>query len=135
MSLRRKPRASRAKSRKTNNQKQQRVVKLFVALFLGVFASVFAFNSLAEIFSNNDVELGLNTTLTYYLTVQEDGVDVDGVESSDTQMANVSSGRINVTDRIPDGLVFKGFVTTADGKIGAVSRADGSVASRAAPWV
>ena len=128
MFLGRKPRASRAKSRKTNNQKQQRVVKLFVALFLGVFASVFALNSLAEIFSNNDVELGLNTTLTYYLTVQEDGVDVDGVESSDTQMANVASGRINVTDRIPDGLVFKGFVTTADGKIGAVSRADSSVA-------
>ncbi len=90
--------------------------------------TVVAVNIFADIITDNDVEVRLNSRLTYYLTVQEDGVDVDGVESSDTQMANLTSGRISVTDRIPDGLIFQGFVTTPNGKIGASSRSDSSIA-------
>ena len=52
-------------------------------------------------------------------------MDVFGVESSDTQMANITSNRIKVTDKLPQGLTFQGFVTTSDGTIGATSRGDG----------
>ena len=97
------------------------------SLLLIVAVGIIATNIFADIITENDVELELNSDLTYYLTVQEDGIDVDGVESSDTQMANLTSGRISVTDRIPDGLVFQGFVTTSNGVIGASSRADSSV--------
>ena len=74
------------------------------------------------------VEVEKNSELTYYLHVKYDGVDVSGVESSDQVMAEVLSDRIKVTDILPKGLTFKGFVTSPNGTFGAVSRADSSVA-------
>ena len=120
----RSPVASRAKERKTKREKNNKLVCILVAMFLGVFVSVFAFNSLAEIITDNDVRVDVDSELTYYLNVKEDGVDSSGVESSDVQMANILGGRITVTDQIPNGLEFQGFVTTSDGTFGAVSRAD-----------
>ena len=114
--------------RETRNQRRHKAYFLLVSLFIVTAISVIAANIFADIVTDNDVEVRLNSRLTYYLTVQEDGIDVDGVESSDTQMANLTSGRISVTDRIPDGLIFQGFVTTSNGKIGASSRADSSIA-------
>ena len=73
-------------------------------------------------------EVEKNTELTYYLHVKYDGVDVSGVESSDSQMAEVLSDRIKVTDVLPKGLTFKGFVTSPNGTFGAVSRADSTIA-------
>ena len=114
--------------RETGNQRRHKAYFLLVSLFVVTAISVIAANIFADIVTDNDVEVRLNSRLTYYLTVQEDGIDVDGVESSDTQIANLTSGRISVTDRIPDGLIFQGFVTTSNGKIGASSRADSSIA-------
>ena len=103
--------------RKIGNQRRHLARSLFVSFLLLAILTVVAVNIFADIITNNDVEVRLNSRLTYYLTVQEDGVDVDGVESSDTQMANLTSGRISVTDRIPDGLIFQGFVTTPNGNL------------------
>ena len=77
---------------------------------------------------DNHARVEEDTDLTYYLTVNEDGVDSSGTQSSDTVTANVKGGMTTVTDRIPDGLEFVGFVTTEDGTIGAAGRSDSSVA-------
>ncbi len=114
-------------TRKTKTQKAKILLRVFVVSFLGIASFAIVFNSLAEIIEGNDARLDVDSELTYYLSVKEDGVDAEGVESSDTQMANITSGRISVTDRIPDGLVFQGFVTTSDGTFGAVSRSDHSI--------
>ena len=106
MLFRRSPVASRAKERKTKREKNNKLAHILVAMFLGVFASVFALNSLAEIITDNDVRVDIDSELTYYLSVKEDGVDASGVESSDVQMANIFGGRISVTDQIPNGLEF-----------------------------
>ena len=121
------PVTSRAKERKTKREKNNKLVRVLVATFLGVFVSVFTLNSLAEIITDNDVRVDVDSELTYYLNVKEDGVDAAGIESSDSQIADVRGGRVNVTDRIPDGLVFQGFVTTPDGTFGAISRSDNSI--------
>ena len=77
---------------------------------------------------DNHARVEEDTDLTYYLTVNEDGVDSSGTQSSDSVTANVQGGMTTVTDRIPDGLEFVGFVTTEDGTIGAAARSDSSVA-------
>ena len=77
---------------------------------------------------DNHARVEEDTDLTYYLTVNEDGVDSSGTQSSDSATANVQGGMTTVTDRIPDGLEFVGFVTTEDGTIGAAGRSDSSVA-------
>ena len=118
---------SRAKERKTKREKNDKLARILVATFLGVLVSVFAFNSLAEVITDNDVRVDTDAELTYYLNVKEDGVDASGIESSDSQMADIRGGRINVTDKLPDGLIFQGFVTTPDGTFGAISRSDNSI--------
>ena len=127
MLFRRGPVASRAKERKTKREKNNKLARILVATFLGVFVSVFAFNSLAEIITDNDVRVDVDSELTYYLNVKEDGVDASGIESSDSQIADVRGGRVAVTDKLPEGLIFQGFVTTSDGTFGAVSRSDSSI--------
>ncbi len=72
----------------------------------------------------NDVEVTPNSDLTYYLNVYYDGVDRNGVKSNDTTVSNINSGYMYITDKLPDGLTFQGFVTTTDGTIGAVRRDD-----------
>lgn len=110
--------------RKTKTQKQKRLISLFAVVILGITASIFAFNVLADIIEDNDVRVDTDADLTYYLSVKEDGIDAEGTESNDYQTANLAGGRVSVTDRIPDGLEFQGFVTTSDGTFGAVSRSD-----------
>jgi len=105
------------------------VVFLVSVSLLGKGISVFS-NALfqegkTEIEDNTEVEL--DSELTYYLKVKYDGVDVFGVESSNTTTANITSNRIKVTDYLPNGLTFKSFVETSDGTIGAVSRSDSSI--------
>ena len=73
---------------------------------------------------DNNVEVEENTALTYYLEISYDGADKNGVHSNDTTVSEVSSGELFVEDKIPDGLIFTGFVTTDDGSIGAVKRSD-----------
>ena len=66
------------------------------------FLGALVFRTFADII--NDVRVDVDSELTYYLNVKEDGVDASGVESSDVQMANILGGRITVTDQIPNGL-------------------------------
>lgn len=75
----------------------------------------------------NDVEVEPNTELTYYLNVSYDGIDSEGVISSDATIAEIKSGYLYVEDKIPDGLTFDSFITTSDGSIGAVRRSDGTI--------
>ena len=74
----------------------------------------------------NDVKLEENSELIYYIDVNYDGKDANATTSSDSATASVYSDYIYVEDKIPDGLTFKGFVTTDDGSIGAVKRSDGT---------
>ncbi len=67
-----------------------------------------------------------NSDLTYYLDIIYDGKDSDVITSSDSATANVMSDYIYVEDKIPDGLIFKEFVESPDGTIGAVKRSDGT---------
>ena len=106
----------------THKQKARNKVAALGVIILGVFLSTIAFKVFAEII--NDVRIETDTELTYYLTVKEDGVDASGAESSDAQITGVRGGRVAVKDELPNGLIFQGFVTTSDGTIGAVSRAD-----------
>ncbi len=101
--------------------------KVFLPI-LGFVLAIIAFIgfSYSEILEN-DVEVEPNSYLTYYLDVNYDGVDRNGVESSDTTTAEINSGYINVSDKIPDGLTFEGFVATSDGSIGAVQRSDETI--------
>lgn len=87
-------------------------------LVMSLFAATKSFAAVLE----NDVEVAPNSTLTYYLKVSYDGVDRNGVKSSDTVVSSIGSGEMYVEDKIPDGLIFNGFVTTDDGTVGAVKR-------------
>ena len=118
----RSPVASRAKERKTKIQRKNKNVVIFATLLMVGFLGALVFRTFADII--NDVRVDVDSELTYYLNVKEDGVDAHGVESSDSQMADVRGGRVAVTDKLPEGLIFQGFVTTSDGTFGAVSRAD-----------
>ena len=93
----------------------------FIVLLVLVVISLFVSNSFSELLEN-DVEVKKDTELTYYLTVSYDGVDKNGVQSNDTTVSLINSGVLFIEDKIPEGLTFKGFVTTADGSIGAVER-------------
>lgn len=67
-----------------------------------------------------------NSDLTYYIDILYDGKDKDLVMSNDTTTAEVRSDYIYVEDKLPEGLIFKEFITTEDGTIGAVQRGDTS---------
>ena len=108
-------------------QKLKYVYAAFGTLVLIVIVTFFLNRSFSELLEN-DVEVEPNSELTYYLKVTYDGVDRQGVESDDNTTANIRSGSIYVQDKIPEGLTFEGFVTTADGTIGAVERKDGTTA-------
>lgn len=97
------------------------VALLLVVLIYGVTSSLAA---LLE----NDVRVNENSDLTYYLNIMYDGKDKDVVSSSTTATASVFSDYIYVEDKIPDGLIFKEFVNSADGSIGAVEQGDSSKA-------
>ena len=100
--------------------------KVLLLLFV-VFAALITFIGISySAILDNDVEVKLDTNLTYYLDVNYDGVDRYGIQSSNSATAEINSGVITITDKIPDGLTFIGFVTTDDGSIGAVKRSDGS---------
>lgn len=108
----------------TKNKMKYIIVGL-VCLVSLVLAIVLNFNNGSHsVILEDGTRVEPNTPLTYYLNISYDGIDKYGTVSSDTKMAEISSGHIEVTDRIPDGLIFDGFVTSSDGSIGAVSRGD-----------
>ncbi|MBQ6324101.1 MAG: InlB B-repeat-containing protein [Bacilli bacterium] len=76
---------------------------------------------------DNDVEVELNSELIYYLNVQYDGIDKNGIKSNDSTIAQINSDILFVEDKLPEGLEFEGFIATGNGSIGAVKRSDNSV--------
>lgn len=74
----------------------------------------------------NDVRVAENSELIYYLDITYDGKDGEAITSSDSATAQVYSDYIYVEDRLPEGLIFNGFVETENGTIGAVKRSDNS---------
>lgn len=97
---------------------------IFILFLLLITISVIQLTLMVNL--ENDVEVKPQTSLTYYLDVSYDGVDKFGVESNSTTVSQVKSGYIYVEDKIPEGLIFNGFVATEDGSIGAVKQSDGS---------
>lgn len=108
--------------KKIKNAKSVIIALAVICILLTLFVSK-SFAALLE----NDVEVQANSELTYYLNVSYDGVDRNGVASSDSTVSEINSGYLYVEDKLPEGLTFKGFVTTEDGSFGAVKRSDGSI--------
>ena len=73
--------------------------------------------------STTPVKVNDNDSLIYYINVSYDGIDSYGNNSITSNgyynYNKLNSDYIFVEDKIPDGLIFDGFVTTEDGSIGA----------------
>ena len=100
------------------HNRKARITALVLSLLIVICIAGFTLSELL----GDDVRVKPQSELTYYLDISYDGIDKDKNVSSDSQTANVSSGIINVEDKLPEGLTFKEFVTTGDGSIGAVYR-------------
>ncbi len=87
-------------------------------LLLVLLAVLLSLTSAVKV-SDKTLEVEQETEVTYYLHVRYDGVDRDGIESSDSVTSMVYSNYIYVEDRIPDGLYDISIVQTEDGSIGA----------------
>lgn len=92
---------------------------LVVSIFVVRYRSLVSAEALEE---GARVEEG--SLLQYYLTVKGDGIDKDGVRSSDTTISEARSGFLRVSDKLPDGLEFVDFVTSDTGAFRAVARSD-----------
>lgn len=107
-------------------KKRITIVLLTMLVFIiGAVSIIFINHSLSAPLEN-DVEVSPNSQLTYYLNVSYDGVDKDGNNSSNSSVLEIKSGYLYVEDKLPEGLIFDGFVTTEDGSIGAVERGSGA---------
>lgn len=106
------------------NKKKSSLILLAVIVLSVLLISIsFSYAALIE---ENDVRVKENSELTYYIDVIYDGKDSSVVSSSDIATSSVYSDYIEVTDKIPEGLTFLGFVNSEDGGIGAVKRSDNS---------
>ena len=102
--------------------------KKFILLNI-ILTCIFMFNMLVSADNlENDVKKE-DSDLIYYLTVDYDGVDENANVSSDNATLNILSDYIEVTDKLPQGLAYKGIVETESGTIGAIKRSDESLCS------
>ena len=67
-----------------------------------------------------------NSELIYYIDVYYDGKDKNGIATNSGSTAEVYSDYIYVEDKLPEGLIFSGFVTTRDNTFGAVQATNSS---------
>ncbi len=107
------------------NNKNKFVIVLIAFVVISSFALIIG-RSFADPL-DNDVEVGTDSELIYYLNVSYDGVDRNGVKSDDSTMSEIKSGTLFIEDKLPAGLEFTGFVTTSNGSIGAIKRSDNSI--------
>ena len=91
---------------------------------LGIALLIFGFLRIFAEPLGDEARVYENDQLTYYITVNSDGIDHEGITSSDSQISDEVSGITTITDILPDGLTFEGFVTSSDGTFGAVRRDD-----------
>lgn len=105
----------------------KRAIRILAIACVAFFGATIIINTLRG--NAEEIDDGIrvqeDSELRYYLQVKYDGVDRQGVESSDSATAEVRSDIINVSDKIPDGLTFLGFVESETGAFGAVERGDG----------
>lgn len=106
---------------KISNIKNKFKIAIILLLII-LAASIISFSLSAKL--ENDAEVEFNSELTYYLDITYDGVDKYGIESNDSTTSNITSDYIYIEDKLPEGLIFNGFVTTSDKTFGAVSRDD-----------
>lgn len=107
----------------TNFSGNKKIIYIFLSMIILILVSYFYLidetNPSLSAVLENDVEVNKNSELIYYLDVSYDGVDKNGVNSESGVMSNINSEVIYVEDKIPEGLLFTGFVTTSNGSIGA----------------
>lgn len=110
--------------KKDNDKKNSKniLIGLFCLIMVGLL--VYKIYPSYSVPLDNDVRIDEESDLTYYLNISYDGKDEYVTSSSNTAKAEVFSDYIYIEDKLPDGLVFKGFTSTADGTIGAVERND-----------
>ena len=65
------------------------------------------------------IRVNENSDLDYYLHIGYDGIDRNGTHSDSETRVEVRSSVMKVIDKIPDGVVFQGFVETDNGIIAA----------------
>lgn len=109
----------------TTEEKSRKTKWIIFTLAIGILLTVLIRKSYSSILEN-DVKVKANSDLTYYLDISYDGVDKNGIKSDNNTVSEIKSGVIFVEDKLPEGLIFNGFVTTDDGSIGAVKRSDRS---------
>ena len=86
---------------------------------VGIASAIIAYQvSQAEQIANG-IRVNENADLDYYLHIRYDGIDRTGTHSDVETRVEVRSGVMTVTDKIPDGLIFQGFVETDNGIIAA----------------
>ena len=119
-------RLTRAKEVRTKKRPLCTLGIILILVFVLASIAVSYWAVIAEPLENGS-RVEEESELTYYLTVKYNGVDKYGVESTDIATADIKSGIIEVTDRIPDGLDFVGFETTDTGLIGAAERSDNTI--------
>ncbi len=110
----------------------KKILKFKKIYILLIILSAFVFvtcskSTYSEEILDNGVQVEPNTELTYYLDIYYDGVDKYNVQSSDSQMAEITSNEITITDKLPTGLVFQRFIGNSGDQIGAVLRSDPNV--------
>ena len=104
----------------------KKIKKAALLLAFCVFGAALVFGGVrifAEILGD-DVRVNEDEDLTYYISVNSDGIDYTGAESSDSLVVEEVSSITVVKDVIPDGLSFVDFVSSPDGTFGAVQRDD-----------
>lgn len=101
---------------------------LILILFVLIVSSIFILKYTIADDLTQPVLINENDDLIYYLNVKYDGIDSYGgnslLSNDDYLVTDLKSDYIYVEDKIPDGLIFDGFVTTSNGSIGAYNYID-----------
>ena len=120
-----KKRGYMVRGKKVFLQKKLKFLSLIATLCLGGALLVYGgLKIFAAIITDDEARVNEDDTLIYYITVNSDGIDREGTASSETVTVDEVSGTTTVTDILPEGLIFQGFVTSPDGTFGAVERND-----------
>ena len=84
--------------------------------FVVLIAAIIFFNKSYAASATQHVEIDEGSELMYNITVDYDGRDKNGIQSTDNTIANIISDEITVEDQIPDGMEFIGFQTSTNGR-------------------
>lgn len=114
---------TRGTKRKRLTIKQKRVLLIFAATIL-LGGIIYQISSSRAQPLENDVRVAENSDLTYYLDIEYAGKDEDVAASTPTANIKVYSDFIYVEDKLPAGLIFKEFIKSSDGSIGASKNDD-----------